>query len=117
MQRLREERGAIAVIVAILMVALIGFVAIAVDVAAMWSEKRQLQNGADAGALAIAQACAKNACGSPSATAQSFATLNKNDGSATGTVVSLTGSQVTVRASDPHENWFARIFGSDQTAV
>lgn len=117
MQRLKDERGAVAVIVAILMTALLGLTAIAVDISAMWSEKRQLQNGADAGALAIAQACAKGACGTPSATAQSFATLNKNDGWATGTVVSLTSSQVTVRASDSHENWFAKIFGSNQTGV
>ena len=52
MQRLRDERGAVAVMVALLMVPLIGFAAIAIDVAAMWSERQQLQNGADAGALA-----------------------------------------------------------------
>ena len=65
MQRLRkDERGAVAIIVALVMVVLLGFAAIAVDISAMWAEKRQLQNGADAGALAIAQDCAKGACGS-----------------------------------------------------
>lgn len=54
------ERGAAAVIVALLMVVLLGFGALAVDVGLLYSEKAQLQNGADAGALGIAQACAKN---------------------------------------------------------
>ena len=43
MQRLKDERGAVAVMVALLMVPLIGFAAIAIDVAAMWAERQQLQ--------------------------------------------------------------------------
>src|SRR4051794_19216016 len=109
MQRLRDERGAVAIIVALLMVGLLGFTALAVDVGAMWSEKKQLQNGADGGALAIAQACAKGACGTPSATAQTYAVANRNGGTATGSIDSLTGNSVTVRATDPHENWFAQV--------
>ena len=54
-----NERGVIAPLAAILMVALLGFGALAVDVGAMYSEKAQLQNGADSAALAIAQTCAK----------------------------------------------------------
>lgn len=54
----REERGAVAVIVAILLVVLLGFAAIAVDVGMLYAEKAQLRNGADASALGIAQACA-----------------------------------------------------------
>ncbi len=50
MQRLNNERGAVAVMVALLMVPLIGFAAIAVDVAALRAERQQLQTGADAGA-------------------------------------------------------------------
>jgi Flp pilus assembly protein TadG len=116
MQRVRDdERGAVAIIVALVMVMLLGFAALAVDVSAMWSEKRQLQNGADAGALAIAQACASGACGATGATAQSFAVANRNGGTATGTVVTLTSSSVTVKASDPHENWFAQILNGQAT--
>lgn len=55
------ERGAISVIVAILLVTLLGFVAIAVDVGRIYSERAQLQNGADAAAIALAQKCARNA--------------------------------------------------------
>ena len=79
------ERGAISVIVAILMVALLGFVAIAVDVGLIYSERAQLQNGADASAIAVAQKCARNsadstACSTTSALAGSLANQNALDG-------------------------------------
>lgn len=54
------ERGGIAVIVAILMVVLLGFAALAIDVAKLYAERAQLQNGSDAAALMMAQKCAKN---------------------------------------------------------
>ncbi|WP_324642614.1 Tad domain-containing protein [Pseudarthrobacter sp. LT1] len=57
----QAERGAISVIVAILLVTLLGFVAMAVDVGRIYSERAQLQNGADAAAIALAQKCARNA--------------------------------------------------------
>ena len=52
------ERGAAAVLIALLMVVLLGFGAIAIDVGNLYATKAKLQNGADAGALAIAQDCA-----------------------------------------------------------
>ncbi|MDQ0118403.1 pilus assembly protein TadG-related protein [Pseudarthrobacter sp902506025] len=55
-----RERGAVAVISALLLVVLLGCAAIAVDVGMLYSERAQLQNGADAGAMAIAQDCAAN---------------------------------------------------------
>ncbi|WP_461187361.1 pilus assembly protein TadG-related protein [Arthrobacter sp. Z4-13] len=58
--RADNERGGIAVLVAILMVVLLGFAAISIDVAKLYSERAQLQNGADAAALMVAQKCAKN---------------------------------------------------------
>jgi Flp pilus assembly protein TadG len=63
LQRLKDERGAIGVVVALLMIPLMGFAAIAIDVSAMYAERPQLQNGADAAALAIAQDCAVDSCG------------------------------------------------------
>ena len=79
-----NERGAISVIVAILLVALLGFVAIAVDVGVIYSERAQLQNGADASAMALAQKCARDAtdpaCSTTSALAGSLANQNALDG-------------------------------------
>lgn len=117
MQRLRDERGAVGVVVALLMVPLIGFAAIAIDLSASWAQKEQLQTGADAGALAIAQDCARGICGSPSLTAQSLATLNMNSDAATATVTELTSSRVTVRNSGARDFWFAPILGVDSSAI
>ncbi|GKV72345.1 TadE/TadG family type IV pilus assembly protein [Pseudarthrobacter sp. NCCP-2145] len=79
-----NENGAISVIVAILMVTLLGFVAIAVDVGVIYSERAQLQNGADASAIALAQKCARNAadpvCSTTSTLATSLANQNALDG-------------------------------------
>ncbi|WDF32629.1 Tad domain-containing protein [Arthrobacter agilis] len=54
----RSERGAISVIVALVMVVLLAFAALAIDVGMLYAERAQLQNGADAAALATAQECA-----------------------------------------------------------
>lgn len=90
-----NERGVIAPLAAILMVALLGFGALAVDVGAMYSEKAQLQNGADSAALAIAQSCKKAASTAPCAADQKaqaapFANGNALDGASN--VVSATVS-------------------------
>jgi hypothetical protein len=99
LRRIRDERGAVAVIVALLMVALLGAAAFAVDVGAMYSERAQLQNAADAAALGVAQACAKGACGNMTSTAQTLANLNSNDGSSNVTVSNPTATSVHVTAS------------------
>ena len=86
--RLEEERGASAVLVGIMMLALVGMAALAVDVGAMYSERAQLQNAADAGALAAAEYCADNDdCTTESARAGALAAAtsitggNMDDGS------------------------------------
>lgn len=55
-----SEHGASSVLTAIMLIALLGFVAISVDVGRLYWEKAQLQNGADAAALAIASICGKD---------------------------------------------------------
>lgn len=79
-----KEDGGITVIVALLMVVLLGFTALAVDVGILYSERAQLQNGADASAIAIAQKCARSlsdpGCSAPSPVATSFANQNALDG-------------------------------------
>ena len=50
--RLKDQRGATAVIVAIMLVVLIGFAAFAVDIGYLYATKNELQNIADAAALA-----------------------------------------------------------------
>jgi Flp pilus assembly protein TadG len=79
--RAADEDGAVLVLVALLMVVLLGFAALAVDVSALHAERRELQNGADAAALAIAQDCAGTAGCDPSVAAR-YADANTGDGAA-----------------------------------
>lgn len=114
MRRLDDQRGAVAVMVAILMVALIGFAAIGVDVANMASHKQQLQNGADAAALAIAQACAEGDCGLYESAAVDLASQNRLDSLGTATILNgplnPSTARVEVRAEGETQHWFAPIF-------
>ncbi|MCD5341622.1 Tad domain-containing protein [Arthrobacter sp. AK04] len=83
--------------VAVMMVVLIGVGAVAVDVGQIYAERAQLQNGADAGALAVAESCDPGPC--TTSLAGPLANANSNDGLSDATVdLSVTG-QVTVTTS------------------
>jgi hypothetical protein len=71
--------------------------ALVIDVGALADEKRQLQNGADAGALAVAQSCALGAC--VSTLASGLANDNSHDGASAASVSYPPGSQVRVDTS------------------
>ncbi|MBI0577632.1 Tad domain-containing protein [Neobacillus cucumis] len=58
--KLRDESGAVLVIVAISMVALLGFAALAIDGGRLYSEKSKLQKAVDAAVLAGAQGLTTN---------------------------------------------------------
>lgn len=119
MQRNREERGATAVLVALLLVPLLVTLAFVGDAGLLHWEKAQLQNGADAAALAVAQDCAKRgtACTADApGLATSIAGGNANDGSSTGTISALTvnanSGTVDVKASSPSGNGVGHPFAS-----
>jgi Flp pilus assembly protein TadG len=77
---LRDDggRGAVAVLVAVLIGSgvLFGVAALVVDVGQLYQNRAELQNGADAAALAVAKSCAAGNCGAAKATATSLATAN-----------------------------------------
>ena len=81
----------------------------------MYAQRQQLQAGADAGALAIAQDCSAGSCGSAAATAQTLASANLNSGTSTASVPSLTSSKVTVTNSGVAEHLFAPVLGIDSS--
>lgn len=104
MQRLRDsERGASGVLVAIMMVVLIGAGALAVDTGQIYAERAQLQNGADAGALAGADLCSvSGGCTQAAAKSVADALANSNSNDSKSTVQSVDLSvpgQVTVTTS------------------
>ncbi|WP_415854587.1 pilus assembly protein TadG-related protein [Sinomonas sp. G460-2] len=100
-QKQERERGAIAIVAAVLVTALIGLGAVAVDLGQIYAERAQLQNGADSAALAIAQECYKTqTCTNASsavwqAWAQSLVNGNANDNATTIKSVTFSGSDPT----------------------
>jgi hypothetical protein len=74
-----DDRGAVAVIVIVLFASMVLFAmgALAIDTGQFYSEKAQLQNGADAAAVAIAETCAKGTC--DTSLANHYANANAND--------------------------------------
>ncbi len=64
MIRIRDDRGSVTPLVAILVAGgvLIGILTFAVDTGQVMWERRQTQNAADAAALSLAQSCAKGNC-------------------------------------------------------
>jgi hypothetical protein len=83
--RVRNESGAVIVFVAVAMVVLLGMTAFVIDFGRIWQERRELQAGATAGVLAVAEDCARGLlCNLPSAqaTAEIYADANAIDGAA-----------------------------------
>jgi Flp pilus assembly protein TadG len=116
-RRAADERGAAAVTLALLMVPMLGFAALAVDIGALYAERARLQVAADAAAIAVAQDCSRGNCGDTLATAQTLITANDGEGTAAQPVLSADPLSVTVTGSTPKEHWFAPVIGHDSTAV
>lgn len=93
----KDDQGAVAVVVAILMVALLGFGVLVVDVGQAYAERRQLQNGADAAVLSLAVDCPNPAvgCAGGQAAATALADENALDNAATITEVCGSGAGLT----------------------
>jgi hypothetical protein len=87
LSRLRRggERGGAAALVAVLLGGgvVMGFTALSIDVGTLMWERRQVQNGADAAALALAQTCAETPAQCSPAVPSTLAMLNSyNNGNA-----------------------------------
>jgi Flp pilus assembly protein TadG len=82
----REDDGAVALLVAILFGGgvLLGMAALVIDVGALYGERRQLQNSADAAALSLAQDCAARSAACTTSPGNVSGIVNSND-SADGT--------------------------------
>jgi hypothetical protein len=100
-----------------MMLAIIGAGALAVDVGQIYAERAELQNGADASALGVAQACHKTGCTQAEAqdVADTLASSNANDGDANVSEVDLSvPDQVTVRTTTQNgsSSVLAKLFSS-----
>ncbi|NQV05334.1 Tad domain-containing protein, partial [bacterium] len=130
MRWLRDDRGSTLVFAALVMVAVLGAAGLAIDVASVYQERRELANGADAAVLAIAEDCALGTgpCDSLSAgaTARQYASANATDHLAAVDLVSLdaAGRTVTVHTSTLNSDgsttapqFFSRVVGWSGTNV
>ncbi|WP_205863341.1 pilus assembly protein TadG-related protein [Planosporangium thailandense] len=85
------DRGNIALLVTIVLGGgvLLGAGALSVDVGQLYAEREQLQSGADAAAMAVAQNCIRTpaACGNQNAPAVSYANRNAKDGASAVTLI------------------------------
>jgi len=115
--RLSDERGASAVLFALLLVPILGFAAVAVDIGSLYAEHSRLQVAADAAAIAVAQDCSRGNCGDMLATARAMVVANDGAAGAAQPVLSSVPLSVSVTGRTPVRHWFAPILGYDSTAV
>ena len=118
----RNERGQVAILVGVMMTGLIGFSALAIDVGSLVSDKRDLQNAADAMALAGAIDL-PNANAAVSA-AHAWATKNEIEPEQIESITVLQqdlpsrpNPQITVTLKRQHDYKLAQVVGIDPTDV
>src|SRR5579859_3186445 len=105
----RQERGQSAVLVALLLVALMGMLALAIDGGYALFMRRQAQNAADAGALAGAHDyCVSQNAASAITRANEYA-ITRNG--ATRTLVQVNNGIVTVSATITMATTFGAVLG------
>jgi len=117
MNRLRNDRGQAAVLTVIFLVALLGAVAMVLDVGSWFRAQRSTQTGADAAALAAAHGLPESP-GTANALATEY--LGKNGG---GTAVvtfsskNVANDTVTVKVTRQAPGVFSKIFGINSVEV
>ena len=125
----RSERGAVLAFFAVAIVMLVGFTAFTIDYGRIYLERRELQSGADAAALAVATDCALGDCGSSIEqhdTAEQYADANASDNRAWADDVTVDLGAQTVRVHASTEDssgdnnfdmMFAQVIGYDGFTV
>ena len=117
MNRLRRETGQAAVLSVVFMAALLGAVALVLDVGSWFRAQRATQSAADAAALAGAQEL-PDSTGSATAFATQY--LTSNGGGAAVTTFSsknVANDTVTVKVTRQADGVFAKLFGIDSVNV
>lgn len=111
-----KDRGAVAVLFAIVIVLLMGFVGLGVDVTSAYAKSQEIQNAADAGAIAEAQQCGSEG-GCTKAEAQAIAEANVRSGNVAAETGDPIGNTIKVTVTGENQNHFASLFGFDKFAI
>jgi Flp pilus assembly protein TadG len=124
LRRRDDERGAVAIIVTLCLIAIFAMVVLTVDVGGLLLERRSMVNAADAAALAAAQSCAITTdTDVPEEVADTYAVDNVPDVPAAGitNITEMPGcdlgttGHVTVQYSEQHDLFFAGVLPSQQS--
>lgn len=100
----RTQRGAVAVMVGLLIVALVGMLGIVIDLANLYVRKTELQNAADAAALAGVKQLDNSATGIDAAVAAAIALAAANASDFAQTSVAITAAHISF-GSTPDGPW------------
>lgn len=115
-----NDDGVVAVMVAVLIVALLGFAAMAVDAGAYYAERRQMQTAADAAALAGVQDLPDSPTAA-TASADNYAAINSPEADDRGFTIGSTfapNDTITAELTDPDMGlFFARFLGLETARV
>ncbi len=109
----KSEQGATLVYFSMILIVLMGFVALAVDLGYFYSERRQMQNAADAAAIAGAWALCNNQAWNAESTAETYALEN----GAESVDVSIDEWKVEVTAGKTIDTFFAGVLGVNDITV
>lgn len=108
----KEESGQAIVLFALAFIVFCGFTAFAVDIGSFTHEKSQLQNAADAAALAGAQVLPD---GDAEAVARQYAMLNGEAGDVITPVVSADKLHITVTIKRASPRYLSKVISSEET--
>jgi len=110
---LHRERGQTLVVVAVMIVILVAFLGLVIDGGNVYAQRRQLQNAADAAALAGARAQVLQGTSATTGAANEYAKAN---GASLCRVMTTTWT-VTAEVSKTVETYFARVIGINSLPV
>ncbi len=108
-----SEQGTTLVYLAVILVVLVGFVALAVDGGFLYGQRQKMQNAADAAAMAGAERLCRGMGTAVTSTATRYATLNGADDVS----VRVDGWRVRVTARRTVETYFAKMLGISQVTI
>ena len=113
---LRRQTGAVAIMTAFAIVLLIAMIGLVVDLGYLYTRKTELQNAADAAALAGARELNGTAAGVTAAAAQAIALANANNSDLGATPVVITNANIEF-GPDPSGPWSSVAAASASDAV
>jgi hypothetical protein len=117
MTRLRSERGQAAVLTVIFLAALLGAMALVLDVGSWFREQRATQSAADAAALAGAQALPESTGTSSALASQYLASNGGGTGEYTWSTKNIANDTITVKVERQAPGLFSKLFGIDSVDV